>query len=108
MTASLLAAPLAAGFAAVVFGWFCIRLTGVYLAMLTLAFAQIVWSIAYQWDAVPGGSNGIVGIWPEAWLSGDVYYYFPLIVFVPPIVFVTLLAFSPFAYTLPPLTRLAL
>src|SRR5690606_22373634 len=80
MVASMLAAPLAAGLAAMVFGWFCIRLTGVYLAMLTLAFAQIVWSIVFQWDDVTGGSNGIVGIWPESWLSGDAYYYFVLAV----------------------------
>ena len=36
------------------------------IAMLTLAFAQIVWSIAFQWDDVTGGSNGIVGVWPAA------------------------------------------
>ena len=51
------------------FGWFCVRLSGVYLAMLTLAFAQIVWSIAFQWDSVTGGSNGLVGIWPPPWLA---------------------------------------
>ena len=55
---------------ALVFGWFCVRLSGVYLAMLTLAFAQIVWSIAFQWDSVTGGSNGLVGVWPPAWLAG--------------------------------------
>ena len=38
--------------------------------MLTLAFAQIVWSIAFQWDAVTGGSNGLVGVWPPEWLAG--------------------------------------
>ena len=54
-----------AGSRRVVFGWFCVRLSGVYLAMLTLAFAQIVWSIAFQWDSVTGGSNGLVGIWPR-------------------------------------------
>ena len=37
--------------------------------MLTLAFAQIVWSIAFQWDNVTGGSNGIVGVWPGAWFA---------------------------------------
>ena len=47
-----------------VFGWFCVRLSGVYLAMLTLAFAQIVWSVVFQWDAVTGGNNGLVGVWP--------------------------------------------
>ena len=36
---------------ALVFGWFCVRLSGVYLAMLTLAFAQIAWSVAFQWDS---------------------------------------------------------
>ena len=36
---------------AALFGWFCVRLSGVYLAMLTLAFAQIAWSVAFQWDA---------------------------------------------------------
>lgn len=100
MVASMLAAPLAAGLAAVVFGWFCIRLTGVYLAMLTLAFAQIVWSIVYQWDDFTGGSNGIVGIWPEAWLSGDAYYYFVLAVVVLAVFVVRRMAFSPFGYAL--------
>ncbi len=36
----LLVAPLIAGIGALVFGWFCVRLSGVYLAMLTLAFAR--------------------------------------------------------------------
>ena len=59
-----LLAPLLAALGAFVFGWFCVRLSGVYLAMLTLAFAQIVWSVVFQWDALTGGSNGLVGIWP--------------------------------------------
>ena len=68
-------APAAALAAALLFGWFCVRLSGVYLAMLTLAFAQIVWSIAFQWDSVTGGSNGIVGVWPGDWLSDRRNYY---------------------------------
>ena len=44
--------------------------------MLTLAFAQISWSIVFQWDAFTGGSNGIVGIWPRAWLAGKTAYYY--------------------------------
>ena len=69
MEGALALAPLVAMAGALVFGWFCVRLSGVYLAMLTLAFAQIVWSIAFQWDAVTGGSNGVVGVWPPAWLA---------------------------------------
>ncbi|PKP79512.1 MAG: ABC transporter permease, partial [Alphaproteobacteria bacterium HGW-Alphaproteobacteria-2] len=41
--------PLAAAAGALVFGWFCVRLSGVYLAMLTLAAAQIVWGVVFQW-----------------------------------------------------------
>jgi branched-chain amino acid transport system permease protein len=76
MELALLAAPLAAAAGAALFGWFCVRLSGIYLAMLTLALAQIVWSVAFQWDAVTGGSNGLVGIWPAAWLSSRTAYYF--------------------------------
>ena len=43
------------------FGWFCVRNPGVYAAMLTLAFAQDLWSIAFQWTAVTGGDNGLLG-----------------------------------------------
>jgi branched-chain amino acid transport system permease protein len=60
---------------AVVIGALCARLSGVYLAMLTLAFAQIAWSVALQWDGVTGGSNGLVGIWPPPWLGSRVAFY---------------------------------
>jgi branched-chain amino acid transport system permease protein len=43
--------------------------------MLTLAFAQIVWSIAYEWDAFTGGSNGMVGVWPSTWLASRPAFY---------------------------------
>jgi len=45
------------------------------LAMLTLAFAQIVWSICFQWDDFTGGSNGITGVWPSDWLQNKAAYY---------------------------------
>ena len=71
-----------AGGLAVLFGWFCVRLTGVSLAMLTLAFAQITWAIAFQWDSVTGGSNGLVGIWPPGLLSDKTAYYFATLALV--------------------------
>jgi branched-chain amino acid transport system permease protein len=43
--------------------------------MLTLAFAQIVWSICFQWDDFTGGSNGITGVWPSEWLQDKPSYY---------------------------------
>jgi branched-chain amino acid transport system permease protein len=48
----------AAGFA-LVFGFFCVRLTKIYFAMLTLAFAQIVWAICFKWNEVTGGEQGM-------------------------------------------------
>jgi branched-chain amino acid transport system permease protein len=53
------AAGLLAGVFAAVFGFFCIRLTRIYFAMLTLAFAQIVWAICFKWNEVTGGEQGI-------------------------------------------------
>src|SRR5437899_66064 len=53
------AAGLGAGLAALVFGFFCVRLTKIYFAMLTLAFAQIVWAICFKWNDVTGGEQGM-------------------------------------------------
>jgi branched-chain amino acid transport system permease protein len=48
----------AAALAALVFGFFCVRLTATYFSMLTLAFAQIVWAICFKWNDVTGGEQG--------------------------------------------------
>ncbi len=61
MEAALLLGPLVAAAGALLYGWFCVRLSGVYLTMLTLAFAQITWAIVFQWDEFTGGSNGRTG-----------------------------------------------
>ena len=52
------AGVLAAAFA-LLFGLFCVRLTRIYFAMLTLAFAQIVWAICFKWNEVTGGEQGM-------------------------------------------------
>ena len=101
MEAALALAPIVAGLGALVFGWFCVRLSGVYLAMLTLAFAQIVWSIMFQWDEVTGGSNGVVGVWPAKWLSEKwVYYYFTLAITVAGVILLRRVLMSPFGYAM--------
>jgi branched-chain amino acid transport system permease protein len=53
------AAGLMAAVFALVFGFFCVRLTKIYFAMLTLAFAQIVWAICFKWNEVTGGEQGM-------------------------------------------------
>jgi len=99
--AALAIAPVAASVAALAFGALCVRLSGIYLAMLTLAFAQIVWSIALEWDTVTGGSNGITGVWPPDWLADRTHYYaFVLAVALAGLGAVTLIAFTPFGYAL--------
>jgi branched-chain amino acid transport system permease protein len=76
MLAGLALAPLAAGLFGLAFGYFCVRLSGVYAAMLTLAFAQIAWSVAFQWVEVTGGDNGILGVWPDAWAAPKLVFYY--------------------------------
>ncbi len=101
MEGALAAAPFLAAAGALVFGWFCVRLSGVYLAMLTLAFAQIVWSVAFQWDGLTGGSNGIVGVWPAAWLNEKwAYYYLTLALTVSGVLLLWRVLLSPFGYAL--------
>ncbi len=86
---------------AIVFGWFCVRLSGVYFAMLTLAFAEIVWSIAFQWTEVTGGDNGLIGIWPSAWASSASHFYWlTLALIVAGIALLRIILFSPFGYAL--------
>jgi branched-chain amino acid transport system permease protein len=98
---SLLTGWGAAALAAAISGWFCVRLSGVYLAMLTLAFAQIAWSVAFQWDEVTGGSNGLLGIWPRSWLSSRAaYYYLVLLVCGAAIFALWRTVHTPFGYAL--------
>src|SRR5262249_591147 len=49
---------LGAGLAAL-FGLLAIRATGVYFLMITLALGQCVWGLAYRWNSLTGGDNGI-------------------------------------------------
>jgi branched-chain amino acid transport system permease protein len=90
-----------AGLLALLFGWFAVRLAGVSLAMLTLAFAQIAWAVAFQWDEVTGGSNGIVGVWPPAALESKAASYLAVLAVAGAgIIFAWRLVHTPFGYLL--------
>lgn len=58
---ALLAGPLVAALGGLVFGALCVRLTEIYFAMLTLAAAQIVYTVIFQWYDFTGGDTGITG-----------------------------------------------
>ena len=101
MPLALLGAPLVAALGAWVYGWFCVRLSGVTLTMLTLAFAQITWAIVYQWDSVTGGSNGLTGVWPSDWLaSKTTYYTLTLVLVAGAVLWLQRVLYAPFGYAL--------
>ncbi len=95
------ASMLLAGIFALIFGFFCVRLTGIYFAILTMAFGQLVFYIIFQWYGFTGGDNGIQGI-PVPLLLQDaqVYYYFTLVLVIAALIVMGFIANSPFGYTL--------
>ena len=76
MLLAFAAAPVAAALGATLIGFFAVRLTSIYFAMLTLAFCQIAYAIVHQWYDVTGGDNGLLGVWPPRWLADPVRYYY--------------------------------
>jgi len=95
----LLSAALAA-----VFGLLAIRATGVYFLMITLALGQCVWGLAYRWNSLTGGDNGInLSVRPKFGidLSHDVtFFYVVLALFAASLLLMYVLVRSPFGKTL--------
>jgi branched-chain amino acid transport system permease protein len=106
--AGLFAAPIAAAAVAAFFGFFCVRLTRIYFAMLTLAFAQIVWAICIRWNSVTGGEQGLPSVpYPDmAWMDavpflaslriGEKYYLVVLIIVAISFALLRMIVHSPF------------
>ncbi len=92
---------LTAGAAALILGFFCVRLRGIYFAILTMAFGQLVFFIIFQWYSFTGGDNGLQGIRPPAWLfSANPYYYFTLVIVTLAMLVLRIVTESPFGYTM--------
>jgi branched-chain amino acid transport system permease protein len=79
---ALVAAPCLAAVAAAIIGWFCVRLIGLYFAILTLAFGELLYLIAFQWYTFTGGDDGIHGIPKPEFLDPTNYYLMCLIIFL--------------------------
>ncbi|MGD2036602.1 MAG: branched-chain amino acid ABC transporter permease [Desulfobacterales bacterium] len=91
----------AAGFFALVIGYFCVRLTGIYFAILTMAFGQLLYYIIFQWYSFTGGDDGLQGIVPPEWLmSASAYYYFTLFIVIAALIVMWFISESPFGYTM--------
>ena len=94
---------------ALLFGYFCVRLAEIYFSMLTLALGQIIYTIAFKWESLTGGDNGMAGI-PAPPLNMGFYtldlnnayhyYYFALVLVSLSIVVLYKIVNSPFGATL--------
>jgi branched-chain amino acid transport system permease protein len=76
---AVLGGAAAAALLALPIGFFAVRRSGIYFAMVTLAFAQMVYFIANQWGDVTGGENGLQGIprdLPGVDLSDPFVFYY--------------------------------
>jgi len=101
MLLALPAAPVVAAVGALVFGFFIVRLSHTYFAMLSLAFAQIVFTIIFKWKALTGGDDGLLDVWPPGWLkSPAAFYYFTLAVVGLSLLALRAVVDSPFGYAL--------
>jgi branched-chain amino acid transport system permease protein len=101
MLVALAAAPLVAALGALLFGFFIVRLTQTYFAMLSLAFGQIVYTIIFKWTGLTGGDNGLLNVWPpDALRTPAAYYYFTLAVVGASVLALHAIVNSPFGYAL--------
>jgi len=98
---AFIAGPVAATAVSLVIGWFCVRRTAVYFALLTLAFSQLIHTIFFKWYGLTGGDDGIVEILvPEFLFSIENYYYFALACTIVSLLVMWLIVNSPFGKAL--------
>ncbi len=101
MLGGLLAAPVVAALFAFVIGWFCMRTIRLYFSLLSLAFAQLLYVIVYQWTSFTGGSDGLHGVpRPEVLGSYAAYYYFALGITLLCMLVMWFIVNSPFGWSL--------
>ncbi|HXQ68338.1 MAG TPA: branched-chain amino acid ABC transporter permease [Alphaproteobacteria bacterium] len=107
---AMLLGTLLGGLAGTLFGLLIVRRRGVYFAMVTIAFGQVCYYIAYSWNDFTGGFDGLrgferapIGLGPavlDITSGGPVFYYFLLAVFAAAVTLMGLLLRSPFGRTL--------
>jgi branched-chain amino acid transport system permease protein len=98
---ALPAAPVVAAAGALLFGFFIVRLSHTYFAMLSRAFGQIVFTVIFKWKTLTGGDDGLLDVWPPALLkSPAAYYYFTLAVVGVSVLALRAIVDSPFGYAL--------
>ncbi len=107
---AILVGVLAGTVAAAVVGALIVKLRGIYFAMVTIAFGQMFYFIAFRWSSVTGGDDGLTG-WSRKAIdlgftqidiagSGEIYYYMVLLIFAVSALVMALILRSPFGRTL--------
>lgn len=97
----MLASMIAAGLFGCLFGFFIVRLTGIYFAILSMACGQFIFYGIFKWTSFTGGDNGLQGITPPAVLEGPyAFYYFTLIIGIASILAMRIITQSAFGYTM--------
>ncbi len=107
---SLLAGTLLGGALGAALGALIAHRRGIYFAMVTIAFGQVFYYIAYRWNALTGGDDGLrgfsrqplaIGPWRiDIVANGVAFYYFVLVCFAAAVAIMALLLRSPFGHTL--------
>ncbi len=107
---AMLLGTLLGGIAGTLFGLLIVRRRGVYFAMVTIAFGQICYYIAYSWNDLTGGFDGLRGFEREPLhfglmsidiaSNGTLFYYFVLVMFAAAVGLMSFLLRSPFGRSL--------
>ncbi|MCJ7593902.1 MAG: branched-chain amino acid ABC transporter permease [Desulfobacterales bacterium] len=93
--------PLVAAAVGLLIGWFCVRLSSLYFAMLQISLGSLIWAIAFRWYALTHGDDGIHGVpVPDLISSTSSAYYFVLVFFVLCVMVMYAIHRSPFGSTL--------
>jgi len=102
MEAFLLGGILASGAVAAIFGLLCVRYTKIFFGILTMALSQVLWSLAFKFFWVTGGSDGLrvrAGNDKFEFLSHR-YYFYVLAIFVVAVAVMWVIVHSPFGRAL--------
>jgi len=101
MPLAFLAAPFVSATAAGLLGFFCVRLRGVYFAMLTFAFQMLIYTVIFKWYSFTGGDDGVSGVFPPAFIGSPInYYYFAIIMVILGLILLYMIVNSPFGYAM--------
>ena len=101
MWIGFIAGPIVAAITGLIIGWFCVRLTRLYFAMLQISLGSLIWAIVFRWYSFTGGDDGIHGIpMPSLLSSLNNSYYFILIILVICLIMMYMILKSPFGNAL--------